>query len=262
MKKTLIFLLSVGILTSAFVGHTFATSPIYNVADFAEPFSSVITVKKANYFDIDTGSSTPLQVEMVDVTSEMTPEANKIEEYKAENISLSSGNVIKKASLHGSTNITFEHCWPETNVNTNSSGDYIVPMTSTSYTLYLKYYNDNSTKIYVKAEKDVLFFQPNNGWKEANARFAANLFDNSKGLQEWADFVETSPGSGIYKVNLGNYRSLNIVRMNPASSVNSWSNKWNQSGDISIANYDTNNCITNYSWDGWTASSNSSWSAR
>ena len=263
MKKSLVFLLSFAILTTAFVGHTFATTRVYNVADFAEPFSSIIKVKATVKRYIQTYASGAVEhsYEMVDITSTMDPEENKVAEYMVSNIALKKGQVLKAYSSDNVYYDDFAHKWSNV-ISKDGDGNYVVPMTSNSYSFYLKYYSDNSTQLYITANKDILFFEPSGGWKSDGARFAANLYNNDAHTQQWKDFNETSKGSGVYKVDLGEFATLNIVRMNPATSINDWSNKWNQSGDLSIANYDTNNCIANTDWDNWTASYNSTWSSR
>lgn len=45
------------------------------------------------------------------------------------------------------------------------------------------------------------------------------------------------------------YTTVIFVRMNPASTENNWDNKWNQTGDLSLADLNGNNWFTPSGWD-------------
>lgn len=107
---------------------------------------------------------------------------------------------------------------------------------------------------------DVLYLAPNSNWTIDNARFAAYFFNNSGNT--WVSM--TDPDSdGIYEVNIptGYTFGDNVIfcRMNPGTAANNWSNKWNQTGDLTIPT-DGKNLFTvpDGAWDG----STSGWSTR
>lgn len=111
-----------------------------------------------------------------------------------------------------------------------------------------------------------LYLEPNANWKQDGARFAVNCFGASD--NDWFDMEETAADSGIYKIKddeqieLGKYTTVIFCRMNPATSENNWSNKWNQTKDL-VINDETgpaNMSQLKYSIEGWD-NGNGSWSA-
>lgn len=69
-------------------------------------------------------------------------------------------------------------------------------------------------------------------WDVDGARFAAYFFDGTAGAK-WVNMESVE--LGIYKVDApSNGTSAKVIfcRMNPASATNDWSNKWNQSNDL------------------------------
>ena len=82
---------------------------------------------------------------------------------------------------------------------------------------------------------NVVYLKPNSNWKEGNARFAAYFWDASGNT--WASATDND-GDGIYEINIpvGYTFGGNIIfcRMNPATTANNWSNKWNQTEDLVI----------------------------
>ena len=79
---------------------------------------------------------------------------------------------------------------------------------------------------------EVLYLSPNSNWTQANARFAIYLFGGTSG-EKWVSMTK----SGNYymaTIPAGDYENLIFCRMNPSTTENGWSNKWNQSGDLSF----------------------------
>lgn len=69
-------------------------------------------------------------------------------------------------------------------------------------------------------------------WDVDGARFAAYFFDGTAGAK-WVNMESVE--LGIYKVDApSNGTSAKVIfcRMNPASATNDWSNKWNQSNNL------------------------------
>lgn len=93
-----------------------------------------------------------------------------------------------------------------------------------------------------------LYLKPNSNWTQSSARFAAYAYGNG---DNW--YSMTSAGSGYYKVTiLATYPNVIFARMNGGTTTNNWSNKWNQSGDLTIPS--DKNCFTvpDGAWDGST----------
>ena len=86
-------------------------------------------------------------------------------------------------------------------------------------------------------EGNVIYLKPNNNWKEGNARFALYSWD---GGDQWFNLTDAD-SDGIYEVTLPTSIS-NIIfcRMNPATTDNNWSNKWNQTSDLKVPTDGTN----------------------
>ena len=122
------------------------------------------------------------------------------------------------------------------------------------------YYNQNTTVIYLmtagtdiaeateqtesgkepvfeepEVTENMLFLVPNANWKSDGARFAAYFFN--LGGNAWVGMVD-SDDDGIYEVNIpvGYAAGDNVIfcRMNPGTTANDWSSKWNQTNDLTI----------------------------
>lgn len=101
--------------------------------------------------------------------------------------------------------------------------------------------------------------------KQGGARFAVNAFGASD--NDWFDLEETGSGTGIYrikddeKIELDKYTTVIFCRMDPATSENNWTNKWNQTKDLVIndATGPNNMSQLKYSVEGWD-NGNGTWS--
>ena len=76
-----------------------------------------------------------------------------------------------------------------------------------------------------------VYLKPNSNWLADGARFAMYCFGNG---EEWVDL--TGPDAdGFYTGTVPEgYTSLIFCRMNPGVAENSWTNKWNQTGDLTV----------------------------
>ena len=85
-------------------------------------------------------------------------------------------------------------------------------------------------------EKTTLYLVPNSNWKQANARFAVYLF-NPKTYTEtemWIPMEKVDGNDNLYKVDVlsqYDYQKVIFCRMDPNNTTDSWTNKWNQSGN-------------------------------
>lgn len=115
----------------------------------------------------------------------------------------------------------------------NQTGNLTIPTNGNNL-----YVLDNNTVAY-------LHLKPNSNWTIDNARFAAYFFGNG---EKWVDLVKKGD---YYTCEIPkNYPSVIFCRMNPAQKENNWSNKWNQTGDLTIPT-DGKNLYTigNEAWD-------------
>ncbi|MBR2935805.1 MAG: starch-binding protein [Paludibacteraceae bacterium] len=88
---------------------------------------------------------------------------------------------------------------------------------------------------------EVLYLTPNANWKMGDARFAIYVYGNG---EAWASMTAVEGETDLYKavVPTGNWTNVIFCRMNPGTTTNNWTNKWDQTNDLS---YDgTNNHYT------------------
>ena len=77
---------------------------------------------------------------------------------------------------------------------------------------------------------NVLYLKPNSNWTQGNAWFAVYYFGSSG--NGWAKMTDTDK-DGIYEVVItADYEQVIFCRMNPASSATDWSNRWDQTVDL------------------------------
>lgn len=122
------------------------------------------------------------------------------------------------------------------------------------------YYNQNTSVVYVmvagadiaeateqtvsgnepvveepEVTENVIYFAPNANWKADGARFAAYFFN--AGSNVWVTLTDAD-ADGIYECGLPvGYEfgdGVIFCRMNPATTANSWDNKWDQTEDLNI----------------------------
>ena len=101
-----------------------------------------------------------------------------------------------------------------------------------------------------------LYLQPNENWKQANARFAAYFFNNG---ETWVDMTDAD-ADGIYEVVVPTeaaYPNVIFCRMNPGTTENTWANKWNQTGDLTMPT--DANVLYIVPADAWDGSDDSAW---
>lgn len=94
------------------------------------------------------------------------------------------------------------------------------------------------------------YLKPNSNWLEANARFAAHFF-NSTG-STWVDATAVEGETNLYEVTIPDaYIGATMIwcRMNPATTQNDWSNKWNQTEDLTIPDGKNLYTVASGSWD-------------
>lgn len=203
----------------------------------------------------------------VNNTAGMTPEEHKIKEYKLENIPLNKNAELKVWGNNnawfadGSNDCSYSHRWLSNAIAYSGDRNYIVPMSSNSYSFYLKFYDDDSSSLYITANKDILFFTPSSSWKIDDATFKVEQFSNSSEESSVGELAGTTVDTDLYKFEIGTTNQYyRFLRKSDDGAT-----KWNQSNIQSIGNDDINNCFTLNSdvWSDWDADgSHGSWSAK
>ena len=158
-------------------------------------------------------------------------------------------NVTNSATYSSGDNLYF--------VNANFVEDLVSPPTSETIDdsgIYMFHVKGKEIKGLQKVENTIyfdttnptlgkLFLKPNSNWTQANARFAAYFFGNG---DTWVSMTAVSGQTGYYEVTVPTnktYPSVIFCRMNPSTSTNNWSNKWDQTNDLTIPT-NGNNCYT------------------
>ena len=95
--------------------------------------------------------------------------------------------------------------------------------------------------------KQMLYLTPNSNWKVDNARFAAYFFGNG---EKWVGMTYNSD-LGVYEVEVpAGYPSVIFCRMNPNTTGNNWTNRWNQTGDLNVPTNGNNHyTVKEGTWD-------------
>ena len=95
---------------------------------------------------------------------------------------------------------------------------------------------------------EVLYLKPNSNWTQANAWFAIYLCNGTSG----ATWVKMTKSGDYYMATVpaGDYKNVIFCRMNNANTTKlDWSNKWNQSGDLSFDQIKNLCTINSGQWD-------------
>lgn len=85
---------------------------------------------------------------------------------------------------------------------------------------------------------EVLYLKPNSNWSQAGARFAIYLFSKNGDTLEaetWVGMTKVEGETGVYEATMpsGTWKNLIFCRMNPSTTTNNWTNKWDQTNDLS-----------------------------
>ena len=80
---------------------------------------------------------------------------------------------------------------------------------------------------------NVVYLKPNSNWMADNARFAAYFWND--GGNSWVSATDKD-GDGVYEIYIPTGYGTNIIfcRMNPSTTANNWTNKWDQTIDLTI----------------------------
>ncbi len=107
------------------------------------------------------------------------------------------------------------------------------------------------------AAGDTLYFVPGNQWGSDKAWYAAYFFGAG---EKWVAMAD-SDGDGYYEctVPAGGFTKVIFCRMNPSSTAMSWTNKWNQTADLTLTA--GKNCFTMNNATQWNEKATGTWSS-
>ena len=93
-----------------------------------------------------------------------------------------------------------------------------------------------------------LFLKPNANWTQADARFAMYLWGDGGNI--WAGMTD-SDGDGVYEgtAPAGSWTNVIFCRMNPATTVNDWDSKWDQTVDLTCDYTDNTFTVADGAWN-------------
>ncbi len=107
--------------------------------------------------------------------------------------------------------------------------------------------------VMAEGETVEVYLKPSSNWSDGGARFAVYYFGNGDG---WVDMTD-SGNDGFYRASVPAGTTIIFCRMNPNTTANDWSNKWNQTGDLALPT-DGSNCF--YAPEGtWDGADGSNW---
>ena len=90
------------------------------------------------------------------------------------------------------------------------------------------------------------YLTPNSNWKADNARFAAYTWD---GGEQWFDMTDAD-GDGVYECTVpAGVENIIFCRMNPSTTANNWTNKWNQTADLKYDGTNNHYTVKEGTWD-------------
>lgn len=91
--------------------------------------------------------------------------------------------------------------------------------------------SEAATYIVTTEADPYIYLKPNSNWTQANARFAVYTWSNG---DKWVD-MKDSDGDGIYEVLKSDvYTNIIFCRMNPGTSTNDWTARWNQTSALTV----------------------------
>ena len=95
-----------------------------------------------------------------------------------------------------------------------------------------------------------LYLTPNANWLKDNARFAAYFYGNG---ETWVSMTKVAGETNLYEVAVPTtkvYPNVIFCRMNPSAAANNWTNKWNQTEDLTIPTDGKNHyTVKENTWD-------------
>ena len=88
--------------------------------------------------------------------------------------------------------------------------------------------------------KNTVYLDPNiSEWEQGNERYAVYCYEDADPSNNtWVDMTATGSGdcSGVYKADISlAYDMCIICRMDGSTTENNWTNRWDQTGDLTVA---------------------------
>lgn len=167
--------------------------------------------------------------------------------YVAQNVKFAAGSAFKFCGAENwstqygkGADAINQNAWIKLS-NNGGSADITIAQAGT----YDIYFTEAGYIHVVAADSDVIdltvatadFYLNPNIWSADSPRYSA-YFCNGSSTAKFVKMVD-SDYDGLYEVNIPsgeNHKNIIFCRMNPANTTDSWSNKWNQTGDLVISN--------------------------
>lgn len=148
------------------------------------------------------------------------------------------------------TTVVFARMNPATTENKtanrwNYSSEMTIPTDGTnSFTVDAGQWSNATGEwgVYIpKSSLKKLYLKPNNNWIKSDARFA--MYVTGTNGSEWVSMDDAGDGYYTAYVPANDYTTVSFARMNPATTENKTSNRWNYSVEMTIPT-DNNNSFT------------------
>ncbi len=94
------------------------------------------------------------------------------------------------------------------------------------------------------------YFLPNSNWTQADAKFVVYYYDNGTNTNGWSDIMTAVAGeTDVYTTTVPDtFPNLIFVRLNSTATAGNWTDKWDQTVDLTMPD-SAFNCFTLN--DGW-----------
>lgn len=90
-------------------------------------------------------------------------------------------------------------------------------------------------RLCISANENTVYLRPTDIWATAGARFAAYYWGDKD--NHWVDLTLASDCEAVYTAQIpASYSNIIFCRMDGTTTVNDWSNKWNQTEDLTVQN--------------------------
>ena len=130
--------------------------------------------------------------------------------------------------------LSFDNVWDQTSDLTLLDGKDLYTIANGAWSR-----GDGSWGMFSLNANKIVHLQPNDGWKNDNARFAVYAF-NASG-NKWYDLNNIDCNGDVYNCTIDKtYHTAIFCRMNGDKATNDWSNVWNKTGNIILLNNGNN----------------------
>ena len=152
----------------------------------------------------------------------------------------------KEATLTATANEGYEFtCWTSGEDTVSTANPYTFAVTANVALVA------NFKEVVVEEPVEAkLYLTPNANWLKDNARFAVYFYGNG---ETWVSMTKVAGETNLYEVAVPTtkvYPNVIFCRMNPSAAANNWTNKWNQTDDLTIPTDGKNHyTVKENTWD-------------